>query len=81
MSDGLRRTLESTVLPSDITFCEPVEAFFADFYVPIAQLAVILRVDEKGLCEADFMCVLFLVALSWEMGDAQCAARNVLCFS
>lgn len=70
MSDGLRRTLESTVLPSDITFCEPVEAFFADFYVPIAQLAVILRVDEKGLGEADFMCVLFLVALSLGMGGA-----------
>ena len=79
--NGLRRALESTVLPSDVTFCEPVEAFFADFHVPIAQLAVILRVDEKGLGEADFMCVLFLVALSWEMGGAQCAARNVLCFS
>jgi len=62
-------------------FCEPVEAFFADFHVPIAQLAVILRADEKGLGEADFMCVLFLVALSWEMEGAQCAARNVLCFS
>ena len=49
--------------------------------MPIAQLAVILRADEKGLGEADFMCVLFLVALSWEMEDAQCAARNVLCFS
>lgn len=73
--------MESTVLPSDVTFCEPAEAFFADFYVPIAQLAVILRADEKGLGEADFMCVLFLVALSWEMEDAQCAARNVLCFS
>lgn len=81
MSDGLRRALESTVLPAEVTFCEPVEAFFADFYVPIAQLAVILRADEKGLGEADFMCVLFLVALSWEMGGAQCAARNVLCFS
>jgi hypothetical protein len=64
-----------------VTFCEPVKAFFADFHVPIAQLAVILRADEKGLGEADFMCVLFLVALSWEMGGAQCAARNVLCFS
>ena len=58
-----------------------MKAFLADFYVPIAQLAVILRVDEKGLGEADFMCVLFLVALSWEMGGAQCATRNVLCFS
>ena len=55
-----------------------MKAFFADFYVPIAQLAVILRADEKGLGEADFMCVLFLVALPWEMGDVQCAARNVL---
>ena len=68
-------------MPADVTFCEPVEAFFADFYVPIAQLAVILRVDEKGLGEADFMCVLFLVALSREKGGAQLAARNVLCFS
>jgi len=58
-----------------------VKAFFADFHVPIAQLAVILRVDEKGLGEADFMCVLFLVALSWEMGGARRAVRNVLCFS
>ena len=73
--------LESTVLPLEVTFCEPVKTFFADFHVPIAQLAVILRADEKGLGEADFMCVLFLVALSWEMGGAQCAARNVLCFS
>jgi hypothetical protein len=68
-------------LPEEGAFCEPVKAFFADFHVPIAQLAVILRADEKGLGEADFMCVLFLVALSWEMGCAQCAARNVLCFS
>ena len=81
MSDGLRRALESTVLPAEGAFCEPVKAFFADFYVLIAQLSVILRADEKGLGEADFMCVLFLVALSWEMGGAQCAARNVLCFS
>ena len=73
--------MESTVLPSDVTFCESVEAFLADFYVLIAQLTVILRADEKGLGEADFLCVLFLVALPWEMGDAQCAARNVLCFS
>lgn len=73
--------MESTVLTAEVTFYEPVEAFFADFYVPIAQLAVILRVDEKGLGEADFMCVLFLVALPWEMEDVQCAARNVLCFS
>lgn len=73
--------MESTVLPSDVTFCESVKAFFADSYVPIAQLAVILWVDEKGLGEADFLCVLFLVALSREMGGAQCAARNVLCFS
>jgi len=58
-----------------------VKTFFADFYVLIAQLAVILRVGEKGLGEADFLCVIFLVALSWEMEDAQCAARNVLCFS
>ena len=81
VSDGLRRALESTVLPAEVTFCEPVKAFFADFYVPIAQLAVILRADEKGLGEADFLCVLFLVALSWEMGGAQCAVRNVLYFS
>ena len=47
----------------------------------IALPSVILRADEKGLGEADFMCVLFLVALSWEMGGAQCAVRNVLCFS
>ena len=47
----------------------------------IAQPSVILRVDEKGLGEADFMCVLFLVALSWEMGGVQSAVRNVLCFS
>ena len=73
--------MESTVLPSEVTFCEPVKAFLADFYMLIAQLAVILRADEKGLGEADFLCVLFLVALSWEMGGAQCAARNVLCFS
>ena len=70
MWNGLRRALESTVLPSDVTFCEPAEAFFADFHVPIAQLSVILRADEKGLGEADFLCVLFLVALSWEMEDA-----------
>lgn len=68
-------------MPAEITFCEPVKTFLADFHVPIAQLSVILRVDEKGLGEADFLCVLFLVALSWEMGGAQCAARNVLCFS
>ena len=68
-------------MPAEVTFCEPVEAFLADFYVPIAQLAVILRVDEKGLGEADFLCVVFLVALSWEMGGARRAARNGLCFS
>ena len=68
-------------MPAEVTFCEPVEAFLADFHVLIAQLAVILRADEKGLGEADFLCVLFLVALSWEMEGAQSAARNVLCFS
>lgn len=68
-------------MPAEGAFCEPVEAFFADFHVLIAQLSVILRADEKGLGEADFLCVLFLVALSWEMGGAQSAARNVLCFS
>lgn len=47
----------------------------------IALPSVILRVDEKGLGEADFMCVLFLVALSREMGGVQSAVRNVLCFS
>ena len=73
--------MESTVLPAEGAFCERVKVFFADFHVPIAQLSVILRADEKGLGEADFMCVLFLVALSREMGGAQCAARNVLCFS
>lgn len=73
--------LESTVLPLEVTFCERVKAFFADFYVLIALPSVILRVGEKGLGEADFLCVLFLVALSWEMGGAQCIARNVLCFS
>ena len=68
-------------MPAEITFCEPVEAFFADFYMLIALPSVILRVDEKGLGEADFMCVLFLVALSREMGGVQSAVRNVLCFS
>ena len=81
MWNGLRRALESTVLPSDVTFCEPAEAFFADFRMLIALPSVILRADEKGLGTADFLCVLFLVALPWEMGDVQCAARNVLCFS
>ena len=54
-------------MPAEGAFCEPVKAFFADFYVLIAQLAVILRVDEKGLGEADFLCVLSLVGLSGEM--------------
>lgn len=79
--NGLRRALESTVLPSDVTFCESVKVFLADFHVLIAQLAVILRADEKGLGEADFLCVLSLVALSGEMGSARRTARNGLCFS
>ena len=52
--------LESTVLPSDVTFCEPVKTFFAVFRMLIAQLAVILRVDEKGLARRTLCAFSFL---------------------